>query len=61
MSFTIVIQCPRHPTYLAKVSPSNGCICCRLMFDVRNNTHRVLSVPREERTDANEIIVQGIA
>jgi len=58
MSFTITIQCPKHPTYQGKVRPGNGCRECGLMFAVRNNTHKVLSVPREERTDTNEIIIK---
>ncbi len=60
MSFSIVIQCPLHPTYMAKMAPTVGCKACRLMFAVRNNTNRVVSVPREERTDLNEIIVRGV-
>jgi hypothetical protein len=60
MSFSIVIQCPIHPTYMAKISPSSACKACRLMFAVRNNTNRVLSVPRDERTDVDEIIIQGV-
>lgn len=60
MSFAITIQCPVHPNYQGKMQPYNGCKGCRLMFDVRNNTNRMLSVPREERTDINEIVVKGI-
>lgn len=58
MSFTITIQCPKHPNYMAKISPSADCKCCRLMFAVRNNTNKALSVPREERTDPAEIVVK---
>ena len=60
MSFSIVIQCPLHPTYVAKVRPATNCRACRLMFDVRNNTNRALSTPLEERTDVNEIIIKEI-
>jgi hypothetical protein len=60
MSFSIVIQCPIHPNYMAKIAPSASCKACRMMFAVRNNTNKVLSVPREERTDVNEIIVKAI-
>ena len=60
MSFTIVIQCPKHPNYMAKISPAAACPLCRLMFSVRNEANKVLSVPRDERTDANEIIIKGI-
>lgn len=60
MSFTITIQCPKHPNYQAKISPSADCKCCRLMFAARNNMNRVVSVPREERTDADEIIIRDI-
>ena len=61
MSFTLTIQCPKHPTYVAKVRPGNGCRECGLMFSVRNEAHKVLSTPREERTDINEIILAGVA
>jgi hypothetical protein len=61
MSFTITIQCPRHPNYMAKISPSADCAPCRLMFAVRNNTNKVLSVPRDERTDTNEIIIKDLS
>lgn len=60
MSFTLTIQCPKHPNYMAKISPSADCAACRLMFAVRNNTNKVLSVPRDERTDLNEIIIKGV-
>jgi hypothetical protein len=60
MSFTITIQCPKHPTYQAKTRAYNGCRGCQLMFDVRNNANRMLSVPREERTDLNEILVKSV-
>lgn len=60
MSFSIVIQCPLHPNYMAKIAPTALCKACRLMFAVRNNTNKVLSVPRDERTDLNEIIVKGV-
>jgi hypothetical protein len=45
---------------MAKISPSAPCKACRLMFAIRNNTNKVLSVPRDERTDLNEIVVKGI-
>lgn len=61
VSFTLTIQCPTHPAYQAKAASWNGCKCCNLMFAVRNNTNRVLSVPREERTDANEVIIKELA
>jgi len=61
MSFIITIECPTHPTYAAKVAPNSLCKCCRLLFDVRNNTHKVLSVPREERTDTDERVIKDIA
>ena len=60
MSFSIVLACPLHPTYMAKIAPTAVCRACRLMFDVRNNTNKVLSVPRDEREDLNEIIIKGI-
>ncbi len=60
MSFSIVIQCPLHPQYAGKIQPATNCKACRLMFDVRNNTNRVLSVPLGERTDVNEIIIKEI-
>ena len=60
MSFSIVIQCPLHPNYMAKMAPAAPCKACKLLFAVRNNTNKVLSVPREERTDLNEIIVKGV-
>lgn len=59
MSFNIVMQCPLHPAYMAKIQPTAGCKACRLMFAVRNNVNRVVSVPREERTALDEIIVKG--
>lgn len=61
MSFTLTIQCPKHPNYMAKVSPSHDCACCRLMFSARNEANKIMSVPREERTDVNEIIMREIA
>lgn len=61
MSFTITIQCPIHPNYMAKISPSASCKACRLMFSVRNETNKVLSVPRDERTDINEIIIKELS
>lgn len=61
MSFTITIQCPKHPNYMAKISPSADCACCRIMFAARNNMNRVLSVPREERTDPDEIVIKELA
>jgi len=61
MSFTLTIQCPKHPTYMAKIRPSASCRECQLMFVFRNNVHKVLSVPREERTDADEKIIAAIA
>lgn len=60
MSFSIVLACPLHPTYMAKIAPATVCRACRLMFAVRNNTNKVLSVPRDERTDLNEIIIKGV-
>ena len=60
MSFSIVIQCPLHPNYMGKISPTAACKACRMMFAVRNNTNRVLGVPRDERTDVEEIIIRGI-
>lgn len=60
MSFTLTIQCPRHLNYQGKVRPSTDCKCCGLMFSVRNETHKVLSVPREERTDVNEMIIRSL-
>lgn len=60
MSFSIVIQCPIHPNYMAKIAPTALCKACRMMFAVRNNTNKVLSVPRDERTDVSEIIVKGV-
>lgn len=60
LSFTIVIQCPKHPGYQAKISPSADCKMCRLMFAVRNNANKVLSVPREERTDPDEILLKEL-
>jgi hypothetical protein len=59
VSFTITIQCPRHPTYQGKYRPATLCVDCLLLFAVRNETHKVLSVPREERTDANERLIKG--
>lgn len=61
MSFTLTIQCPKHPNYMAKMSPSADCKCCRLMFAFRNNVNKVLSVPRDERTDADEMLIKEIA
>lgn len=61
MSFIITIQCPKHPNYMAKISPSADCKCCRLMFAVRNNTNKVLSVPREERTDPDEMVIKDLS
>ena len=60
MSFSIVIQCPLHPNYQGKISPTAACKACRMVFAVRNNTNRVLSVPRGERTDVAEIIIKGV-
>lgn len=61
MSFTITFQCPKHPNYMAKISPSHDCAPCRLMFTVRNNANKILSVPREERTDADDTIVKELS
>ena len=55
---TITIECPKHPAYNAKIRPGNGCLGCGLVFDVRNNTRRVISVPLEERTTWNERVVK---
>lgn len=60
MSFSIIIQCPLHPTYMAKMAPTASCKACHLMFAVRNETNKVLSTPRDERTDVNEIIIKGV-
>lgn len=60
MSFAIVIECPLHPAYNAKRQPDHACKACRLLFTVRNNTNKVLSVPYTERTDLNEIIISEI-
>lgn len=60
VSFSIVIQCPLHPNYQGKAAPTVGCKGCRLVLSVRNETSKVLSTPREERTDLNEIIIKGI-
>jgi len=54
---TITFNCPTHPKYAATIRPGNGCKLCRLLFDVRNNAQRILSVPRIERTDADELIL----
>ena len=60
MSFTITFQCPLHPTYMAKVAPATSCKACRFMFTVRNAAHKVLSTPRNERRDLEEIIIKGV-
>ena len=60
MSFSIVLACPLHPTYMAKIAPATVCRACRLMFAVRNNTNKVLSVARDEVTELNEIVFSGI-
>lgn len=60
MSLTLTLQCPLHPNYQAKIAPVALCKACRLLFDVRNNTNRVLSVPRDERTELNELIVKSV-
>jgi hypothetical protein len=60
MSFSIVIECPRHPVYTGKIRPGNGCLGCGLVFTVRNNTHRVISVPLDERTRWDERVVKEI-
>jgi hypothetical protein len=60
MSLTLTLQCPLHPNYQAKIAPVALCKACRLLFSVRNNTHRVLSVPREERTELDELIVKSV-
>lgn len=60
MSFAITFQCPRHPTYQAKVRPATLCPDCRLMFAVRNSVNRAISTPIEERTDADERIIKEI-
>ena len=60
MSFGIIIQCPLHPNYQGKISPTAACKACRMVFAVRNETNKVLSVPRDERTDVSEIIIKGV-
>lgn len=60
VSFTLTLQCPRHPAYPGKQRPSTNCKCCLLMFAARNAIHKALSVPREERTDTNEIIIEKL-
>jgi hypothetical protein len=61
MSFSIVIQCPRHPGYNAKTAPGLSCKFCNLMFAARNEANKVTSTPRDERTAVDEIIIKGIA
>jgi hypothetical protein len=56
----ITLLCPTHPAYDAKIRPGNGCKMCRLLFSVRNETHKVISVPFEERTDAAELIIHEV-
>lgn len=60
MSFIITISCPKHPAYQAKVRPDGDCKTCRLAFLVRNEIHKIISVPREERTDLNELIIRSV-
>lgn len=60
MAFSIVFQCPLHPTYMGKMRPTAPCKACRLMFDIRNNTNKVLSVPREERDDLTDIVIKEV-
>ena len=57
---TITFACPLHPKYTAFVRPTTTCKACRLLFDLRNNAHRTLSTPVEERTEIDEIIVRSI-
>jgi hypothetical protein len=61
VSLTLIIECPVHIKYTGKISPSIPCRECRLIFAFRNNVHRVLSTPLEERTDSAELIVRGLA
>jgi hypothetical protein len=61
MGFTLTLQCPIHPTYAAKFAPPTRCKACALMFTARNEVNKALSVPVEERTDLNEIIIMGVA
>jgi hypothetical protein len=45
------------PTYAADAIAKER---AEKVFAVRNNTNRVLSVPREERTDLSEIIIKEV-
>jgi hypothetical protein len=45
---------------MAKVAPATSCKACRFMFTVRNAAHKVLSTPRNERRDLEEIIIKGV-
>ena len=60
MGFTIVLSCPIHPEYTAKIAPALRCKACRLLFDVRNNAHKALSTPREERRDLDELLFESV-
>ena len=60
MAFHIIVACPLHPAYPGKVAPATRCRACALLFATRNETHKVLSAPREERTEIREILIAGI-
>lgn len=60
MSFTIVVACPLHPGYAGKIAPATRCRACALVFATRNETHKVISTPREERTELRELIIAAV-
>lgn len=60
MSLTLTLECPTHPRYTGKIGDNLACAECRLIFAFRNNVHRVLSTPREDRTDVNERVIRSL-
>lgn len=60
MAFRIIVACPLHPAYTGKIAPATRCRACALVFATRNETHKVISTPREERTEVRELIIVGV-
>lgn len=58
---TLTLECPTHPKYDGKIRPAVVCGYCKLLFSVRNETHKVLSTPRPERSEAAERLIKEIA
>lgn len=57
---TITLSCPKHPQYKALIRPMN-CDICMAMFQARNEVHRVISVPPEERSEPREQCFKAVA